>query len=269
MSCAGPENLLAPVGRCCAGSPARWSMPARTHPASRRSVSAARTSVRCGERTATPIWSVAQRRNSGSLVLGSDADHAWAAGFIDGDGSIHLNGRRQHGYRTRVLTVDAVQVGSKVPPSLQRLQDLYGGSIRIDEDKPGRPIWRWRVIGKHAEACLRVIVPFLVEKRVQGELALEAREHASGQGKVQLADEYEARLRAMKRETDPAHELHLLREGLVASEGLNGERWAKQREEQKGKALSRYHRTAQREGALEQLAARRRAQRRGALGGAG
>lgn len=174
-----------------------------------------------------------------SRVRGDATDLAWAAGFIDGDGSIHLNGRRQHGYRTRVLTIHATQVGRDGPPSLMKLIEIFGGEARIDRSTGRRPAWRWRLVGPRAADCIRSLLPYLVQRAEQAVLALEAYAYR-GRGQIDVLDHYEARLRGMKRETKWEDEYETMQVGLRESEALHGERWAEQRERAKAKAKEAY-----------------------------
>lgn len=93
---------------------------------------------------------------------------AWAAGFIDGDGSIGIyrNGKRQ----AYILFLQATQVN---PAPLKVLQELFGGSVR---QQPGggkrRDYFLWAIAAQKAGSALRQILPFLQMKREEAEIGL-------------------------------------------------------------------------------------------------
>lgn len=105
------------------------------------------------------------------------SDLAWAAGFIDGEGTISLYGRsdRLREYRVTVTAVNTNRI------ALDRLRAMFGGTVHLmHKDTPGRnwkPSFYWAIsYGKAAEA-IKLLLPFLLLKRPQAELALEARTH--------------------------------------------------------------------------------------------
>lgn len=98
---------------------------------------------------------------------------AWAAGFVDADGSITIarnfgpgSGR---GYR---LKLSVTQVD---PAPLFRLQSLFGGVVRL-RSRPTRANQRtqneWTVGSRDALRVLRLIEPYMVGKREQARLAM-------------------------------------------------------------------------------------------------
>lgn len=95
---------------------------------------------------------------------------AWAAGFIDGEGCISVVRCTQAGVtREQVqLLLDVAQVR---PEALHKLVRLFGGRIRLGG--PGKGIYYWRLYGRKAGTVLSLVLPYLVTKRRQGELALE------------------------------------------------------------------------------------------------
>lgn len=171
---------------------------------------------------------------------------AWAAGFIDGDGCIRLMSMRPHGYRVRALCVQADQVGMECPAALVMLTEWYGGNVRMMKRTrlDLRPHWRWRVVSVDAEAFLRKIEPYSIIKRAQVQLALESRERAMGKGKLDVADEYEAGLRALKRGSTLEDELARIQAHTAAGEQKHGERWAALRADERVAARERYRRSS-------------------------
>ena len=109
-------------------------------------------------------------------------DLAWAAGIIDADGYIGLlnssvkrlsNGKpkRYPDIRVSVDNYDVLMV--------DKLHSMFDGS-RFTKSGASvnrrKDIQRWMVASKKAESCLRLIVPYLVTKHKQAELALKFRD---------------------------------------------------------------------------------------------
>lgn len=107
---------------------------------------------------------------------------AWAAGFIDGEGTISMYKRtdRRQEFRVRMSVVNTHK------QSLERLQALFGGSIKpLHKDTPLRnwkPSFTWVIGERLAEAAIIQVLPYLFVKRPQAELALEARQHVGPAG---------------------------------------------------------------------------------------
>jgi hypothetical protein len=102
----------------------------------------------------------------------SVADAAWAAGFLDGEGSfgIHLRSESQ-GF---TITVAATQT---VERPLRKLQELFGGSVSVDRGVRfgSKTLYRYGVSSKKAAFLLHTIRPYLVVKDRQADVLLEAR----------------------------------------------------------------------------------------------
>lgn len=82
-------------------------------------------------------------------------DVAWAAGFLEGEGSFVTNGRRG-------CTTTASQINQE---PLLRLQEIFGGAVVPHKTPKGKPNYRWRTHGMRAAAIARLIFPHLSEKR--------------------------------------------------------------------------------------------------------
>lgn len=86
-------------------------------------------------------------------------DTAWAAGFIDGEGSLYV-GRKTPKQLRRELVANQI-----TPIPLRRLQAMFGG--RVNGPYPnGRvsPIWRWIVVGRRAEEAVTAMLPYFSVK---------------------------------------------------------------------------------------------------------
>lgn len=116
------------------------------------------------------------RINEGAEGGRNDRSHklAWAAGFIEGDGSIMISSN--HGGRrsqSLSLYLTATQVD---PRPLFVLRDMFTGAIQhVSGRNGGRDILRWTVVAKKAEAAIREMLPYFVCKKDQAELALAFR----------------------------------------------------------------------------------------------
>ena len=103
----------------------------------------------------------------------------WAAGFLDGEGTIRLENRPKFG--AVMLEVQAVQVN---PVPLLRLKALWGGSISLQKMKPPfADAYHWNVKGRSAIAICAELLPYLTVKRRHAELAIEFGAVPSAAGK--------------------------------------------------------------------------------------
>ena len=95
-------------------------------------------------------------------------DYAWAAGFLDGEGTF-LATPRGSSYQPQIA---AAQV---VPEPIERLHALLGGTVQVVNDKrpQHRPYWRWGLWGATAvRAVVPPLLPHLTTKRREAELLL-------------------------------------------------------------------------------------------------
>lgn len=107
----------------------------------------------------------------------NDTDLAYAAGIIDGEGTIlitHYKERpnRQAGYR---VVVEVGMCDSAVP---MWLYAKFGGRLK-DYERPNikhRRVYRWNNADSKAVEFLRLILPYLKTKKAQAEIAIEYQE---------------------------------------------------------------------------------------------
>lgn len=138
----------------------------------------------------------------------TDFKIGWTAGMIDGEGSICIarrkrkTGRIHHDLQIQICMTDE--------PTVDHLQELWGGSICfIDTSHYGNGTWKdqfkWIIASSTAEEVLRVVLPHLVTKKPQAELALEFRQTIGVKGKrvtpetFAIREEYHHRLRKLNR----------------------------------------------------------------------
>ena len=70
------------------------------------------------------------------------------------------------------------------------LSELFGGSTHLAKlgTSKRRPCWDWDLVSAGAEAALRKVMPYLVEKRAQAEIAIAYREKALAKNGGRLTD---------------------------------------------------------------------------------
>jgi len=86
--------------------------------------------------------------------LPSMVDLAWAAGFLEGEGSFYSQRRGSH-----------VAATQKEKEPLERLQALFGGNIRIENKKRGFSNYRWTTSGPRARGIAMTIYGFMSNRR--------------------------------------------------------------------------------------------------------
>ena len=118
-----------------------------------------------------------------------DTQFAWAAGFIDGEGTITLK-RYKSRYTTRkihyqpfVSLSQANNVGHF--DGVRELHKLFGGSISHIKGKPPRlDVISWCVVSRNAVECLKKIRPFLKVKSHHADLLIGYYDGAGKKGKA-------------------------------------------------------------------------------------
>lgn len=98
-------------------------------------------------------------------------DCAYAAGIIDGEGSISIHKKEKS--RCFVL---AVQVGVTDYELVDWLQFFFGGHINSYQPKGERKVVHiWRLFGTQAQEFIEQIKPYLILKKYKAELAISFR----------------------------------------------------------------------------------------------
>jgi hypothetical protein len=123
---------------------------------------------------------------------------AYAAGIIDGEGSITANVRRRGGPAAAPIVVPRIAVAMTNVPTLDLLASLWGGTVFLrsfrEETTHRRPVYVWESRGHALAACLRDVLPFLRIKRPQAEAALALYERRNAGLRRVDEDETNARL---------------------------------------------------------------------------
>lgn len=98
---------------------------------------------------------------------------AYAAGFFDGEGHIRIQRHSSRG--SYMLSVSAVQA-TEFP--LPLFVELFGGTIKrrlLPYRNTIRQLFTWQVSSKAAENALKLMMPYLIAKLDEAQLALEFR----------------------------------------------------------------------------------------------
>ena len=91
---------------------------------------------------------------------------SYYAGYIDGEGCFEY----QQG------KTPCVSVTNTYLRTLEELQRFFGGNIYKNRRKErSRQNWKWYVYGEGALTCLKLVMPYLKEKRKQAALVLHMR----------------------------------------------------------------------------------------------
>jgi hypothetical protein len=104
--------------------------------------------------------------------MNTPTDLAWAAGFFDGEGCIHIGKSIQRQYENYQLVISVTQAERE---PLDKLQELFGGFIKSYQATRYTRKYHlhWGLSSIKATNALRAMLPYLTVKREQAELALK------------------------------------------------------------------------------------------------
>jgi len=110
---------------------------------------------------------------------------AYAAGIIDGEGYIGIKcSEREHVQRSRSHRV-YIAVSNTDELMIDFLHKHFGGSVEYKEFTNGaKPQYRWRTSAKNAVDFLKYILPYLITKRRQAEVAIMMQESVNDVNKA-------------------------------------------------------------------------------------
>ena len=106
---------------------------------------------------------------------------AYAAGFFDGEGTVGINAQKPNVKNGRTLTMYSLKIDIRNTNEdvLLWLKKNFNGNIKyysIEKLKGSygatKPQWRWNISSNQAKDFLELILPYLVVKRKQAELAI-------------------------------------------------------------------------------------------------
>lgn len=103
-------------------------------------------------------------------------DHRYAAGLFDGEGYVRIaKWAKPNSVHVRYQVFAGI--GMAHLPVIQALRETYGGSLNVNRHSARNPIHRdqfvWNAASQKACAFLRDVLPHLIVKRDEAELALE------------------------------------------------------------------------------------------------
>lgn len=109
----------------------------------------------------------------------SDSDLAWAAGFIDAEGSFSIREQAAPRDVHSISTIVRISISQAEPRTkiLFKLQELFGGRIynhhRLNPLKPHNSALRWALSGREAFNFCQILHPYLILKKRHAELIIE------------------------------------------------------------------------------------------------
>lgn len=131
----------------------------------------------------------------------SDVDAAWAAGFLDGEGTftIHLDNRN--------VFVAIVSVSNTDVNPLQSFKEWFGGSFRATKIRSvnHKQLYTYTATSRNAIALIKVVRPYLRLKGVQADVLLQLNElieNGRGAGWELTIDELRSRVALKARITE-------------------------------------------------------------------
>ena len=98
--------------------------------------------------------------------------YSYAAGMVDGDGTIQIMRKKSEGVGSYIIRVSVSTVTEAIPTWF--LTNFGGHLYKFMMSKQRRqPIYRWALESKTALPFLLSIEPFLIEKRERAKLAIK------------------------------------------------------------------------------------------------
>jgi hypothetical protein len=106
----------------------------------------------------------------------SKQDYVYAAGLVDGEGSVTLTRQAANENRAPILSVT-----STTPELLEFLRRLFGGTLSVHhrQTKKHSASWSWKVQHNRALRALRAIYPYMREREKRRRVKLLMTEYAS------------------------------------------------------------------------------------------
>ena len=156
-----------------------------------------------------------------------DTDYAWAAGFIDGEGTITLKRYKSH-YTTRKIHYQPYVCLGQANydghyEAVRHLQKLFGGSLSTWKNKPPREeTLSWVVVSRQAVDCLKKIRPYLIAKSKHADLLISYYETAGLRKSYRITDEELAKrekIWSKMRSMNQKGKLHLQRLSEIPPKG--------------------------------------------------
>lgn len=119
---------------------------------------------------------------------------AYIAGFFDGEGCVRIKRSNQKGNSYHVIA-HITNTNKKI---LKYVESLFGGNTRKQERGINKTIYNWYITSSEAVDFLRMLLPFLQEKKIQAELAIYFHDHKE-QMMPDIKEKYYKKMMALKR----------------------------------------------------------------------
>jgi hypothetical protein len=130
---------------------------------------------------------------------------AYIAGFFDGEGCVRIKKANQGGNSYYLIA----HITNTNPIILKKVQDLFGGNTRVQEKGKNKPIYNWCITSSEANDFLKVLSPFLLEKKSQAELGINFHENKEKMSPKDKEKDYK-RMMEIKKEIYENPELLLI-----------------------------------------------------------
>ena len=122
-------------------------------------------------------------------IVMPETERAYAAGLIDGEGSIRITSRGKNGGVTfrhgqYTLMVEMVNTDRGM---IQWMVERFGGSVsyaRENIERNSREKWHWRVAADKALYCLDAVWPYILTKKRQAKLGRRFQRYAQYSGRA-------------------------------------------------------------------------------------
>jgi len=137
-------------------------------------------------------------------------DHAWAAGFIDGEGCVRIAKNVSHGRVNPIYHVE-MAISQNRLDALEHCQKVIGVQSSIcrfpDRESFRRPVFLLTYLCANARDALALLLPYFIRKQAEARLALEfALRLQSRRGgntphsaeEIAIREEYYRRMKALK-----------------------------------------------------------------------
>ena len=104
-----------------------------------------------------------------------DCKFAWAAGIIDGEGTVTIYQHHPRPQHPHGATQPLVAVETTAQEIAERFKLMFGGIIYHIPQRTGRKLeaWRWQVTGVKVTPVLERILPWLTVKRAHAQLLID------------------------------------------------------------------------------------------------
>lgn len=97
----------------------------------------------------------------------------YLAGILDGEGTIGIKKYLPKGENRNMCYYLYLSMGMQHKPIPDLFKEVFGGTVSEDRVLHRASMWRWNATGKiHIAAILNALIPYLIVKKEQAELAL-------------------------------------------------------------------------------------------------